>query len=272
MAAAASFECGFPNFSNTWWEPPFTYCDFIHLFDFITITLVVFLICDADQGTPFLPLPPDVDQERRDPERLVAIERLLDVRDALEERDRMPESYKSGAGYEGKLYVKVILDLIQELADYEKESNAVEATEETLLNTIAWALPTEAGAEASPLPVTEPTSPARPARCILAYGPEGTPVGMALYFYSYSTWRAKPGIFLEDLYVRQSERKKGYGNLLLKALAKEVVAMGGGRLEWNVLKWNEPSIGFYQSIGAQRMDDWVGMRLDREGLEKLASS
>ena len=95
---------------------------------------------------------------------------------------------------------------------------------------------------------------------------------MALYFYNYSTWRAKAGVYLEDLYVRQSERKKGYGSLLLKALAREVVAMEGGRLDWVVLKWNEPSIRFYESIGAKRRDDWVGMRVDREALVKLAES
>lgn len=95
---------------------------------------------------------------------------------------------------------------------------------------------------------------------------------MALYFYNYSTWRAKAGVYLEDLYVRQSERKRGFGSLLLKALAREVVAMGGGRLDWVVLKWNEPSIRFYESIGAKRMDDWVGMRVDREALVKLAES
>lgn len=95
---------------------------------------------------------------------------------------------------------------------------------------------------------------------------------MALYFYNYSTWRARPGIFLEDLYVKQSERKKGYGKRLLVELAKEVEAMQGGRLEWNVLKWNEPSIKFYESeaIGAQMMSEWVGMRVDGEGLPKLA--
>lgn len=94
---------------------------------------------------------------------------------------------------------------------------------------------------------------------------------MALYFYNYSTWRSKPGIYLEDLYVKLDQRKKGYGKRLLVELAKEVNAMGGARLEWSVLKWNEPSIKFYESIGAQAMNDWVGMRVDNEGLTKLAS-
>ena len=93
---------------------------------------------------------------------------------------------------------------------------------------------------------------------------------MALYFYNYSTWRAKPGIYLEDLYVRAGERGKGYGGRLLSELAKEVVQMGGGRLEWSVLKWNTPSIEFYEAIGAMKMDEWVGMRVDGEGLKKLA--
>lgn len=99
---------------------------------------------------------------------------------------------------------------------------------------------------------------------------ESPVVGIALYFYNYSTWRARPGIYLEDLYVKQSERGKGFGKRLLVELAKEVVAMEGGRLEWSVLKWNEPSIKFYESIGAKMMSEWVGMRVDGEGLTKLA--
>ncbi len=94
---------------------------------------------------------------------------------------------------------------------------------------------------------------------------------MALYFYNYSTWRARPGIYLEDLFVQPASRGKGYGTLLLTELAKEVVAVNGGRLEWSVLKWNEPAIKFYDSLGARKMDEWVGMRVDGENLAKLAS-
>ncbi len=162
-----------------------------------------------------------------------------------------------------------IIELIRELADYEHELDAVEATEATLLATIAFA---HDGVESiSTAPNTEPTSPSRPARCLLLFNEEGKPAGMALYFYNYSTWRAKAGIYLEDLFVRPTERKKGYGKRLLVELAKEVVATNGGRLEWSVLKWNEPSIKFYESIGAQMMNEWVGMRVDRERLTKLAS-
>ncbi|KAI9163895.1 N-acetyltransferase ats1 [Paramyrothecium foliicola] len=165
----------------------------------------------------------------------------------------------------------IILSLIQELADYERESDAVKATVETLQNTIAFAPSDAPIPNTSSVPNTEPTSPSRPARCLLLSRPEdGETVGMALYFYNYSTWRSRPGIYLEDLYVRPTERNKGYGKRLLSELAKEVIAMDGGRLEWVVLKWNEPSIKFYESIGAVAMHDWVGMRVDGAGLEKLA--
>lgn len=169
--------------------------------------------------------------------------------------------------------VPAILDLIRELADYEKELHSVEATEAKLLETIAFA-PADGPADVSAtgnIPVTEPTSPSKPARCLVLTNPEGATVGMALYFYNYSTWRARPGIYLEDLYVKQTERKKGYGKRLLVELAKEVVAFQGGRLEWSVLKWNEPSIKFYESIGARMMNEWATMRVDGDGLTKLAT-
>ncbi|KAK3323109.1 N-acetyltransferase-like protein [Cercophora scortea] len=162
--------------------------------------------------------------------------------------------------------VPAILSLIRELADYEHALSSVEATEAKLLSTIAFAPSSSSSTDASEL-----TSPTKPARCLVLTSPDdGAVVGIALYFYNYSTWRARPGIYLEDLYVKQSERKKGYGKRLLVELAKEVVAMQGGRLEWAVLKWNEPSIKFYESIGAQMMNEWVGMRVDGDGLTKLA--
>ncbi|RYP78819.1 hypothetical protein DL769_003114 [Monosporascus sp. CRB-8-3] len=164
--------------------------------------------------------------------------------------------------------VPIILELIRALADYEHELDAVEATSETLSATIAFA-PSGVTSTATS-PDTEPTSPTRPARCLLLFNERGEPAGMALYFYNYSTWRARHGIYLEDLFVRPSERKKGYGKRLLVELAREVEASGGGRLEWSVLKWNEPSIKFYEAIGAKKMDEWVGMRVEREGLTKLA--
>lgn len=173
--------------------------------------------------------------------------------------------------------IPAILGLVRELADYEHELASVEATEEKLASTIAFApselSPGEPTTDARGQPITEPTTPLRPARCLLLYAPghDSTPVGMALYFYNYSTWRARAGIYLEDLYVTPRERNKGYGKLLLVTLAREVVAMDGGRLDWSVLKWNEPSIRFYEDvIGATRQEEWVGMRVDRDALVKLA--
>ncbi|KAI0188607.1 acetyltransferase [Xylaria flabelliformis] len=162
-----------------------------------------------------------------------------------------------------------ILLMIRELADYEHELDAVEATEAKLGATIAFA--PDNVESTSTAPNTEPITPTRPSRCLILFNEKDEPAGMALYFYNYSTWRSKAGIYLEDLFVRPSERKKGYGKKLLVELAKEVVAMDGGRLDWSVLKWNEPSIKFYESIGANAMNEWVGMRVDREGLTKLAS-
>lgn len=167
------------------------------------------------------------------------------------------------------------MQLIQGLADYEHEPDAVQATHSKLLSTIAFATEKKAlGAASVALPTTEPISPSRPARCILVVPNDDTrqePVGMALYFYNYSTWRACPGIYLEDLFVAPSHRGKGYGKALLVQLAREVVQMKGGRLEWSVLKWNEPSIKFYESIGAKMMNEWVGMRVDGKALDELAA-
>jgi GNAT superfamily N-acetyltransferase len=144
----------------------------------------------------------------------------------------------------------------------------VEATEASLLETLAFAAPdVESTATA---PNTESISTARPARCLLLWNEKDEPVGMAMYYFTFSTWRSRPGIHLEDLYVRPTERKKGYGKRLLVELAKEVVSMEGTRLEWIVLKWNKPSIDFYESIGAEMMNEWVGMRVDRDNLTNLA--
>jgi GNAT superfamily N-acetyltransferase len=154
--------------------------------------------------------------------------------------------------------IPTILELIRELAEYEHALSDVQATPALLSQTIAFA--------------GQPTSATRPARCLLLITPQQTVAGLALYFYNYSTWRAAPGIYLEDLFVRETERRKGYAGLLLAQLAKEVVEMKGGRLEWSVLKWNRPSIEFYEgeAVGAAMMDEWVGMRVDGEALVRLA--
>lgn len=97
------------------------------------------------------------------------------------------------------------------------------------------------------------------------------PVGFAVYFFNYSTWLGKNGLYLEDLYVAPEQRGTGAGFALLRHLAKIAVANNCGRFEWSVLDWNEPAIKFYRSIGAEPQDEWVGYRLTGRPLEELAN-
>ncbi|KAI4689674.1 uncharacterized protein J4E88_003029 [Alternaria novae-zelandiae] len=160
------------------------------------------------------------------------------------------------------MHVPTILALIKELALYENASDKVDSTEEILTRTLAHYDPSTS------------TFSEGFARTLLLSDPDGTVAGMALYYYNYSTWTGVPGIYLEDLFVKESYRKKGYGKRLLKELAGEVLKVGGRRLEWSCLDWNEPSLKFYESeiIGAQRKTAWVGLRVDGDALEKLARS
>ena len=98
------------------------------------------------------------------------------------------------------------------------------------------------------------------------------PVGFAVYFFNYSTWLGKHGLYLEDLYVSPQHRGSGAGKALLKYLAKIAVSRNCGRFEWSVLDWNEPAIQFYKSIGAKPQDEWVAYRLTGKALEDLANS
>ena len=166
--------------------------------------------------------------------------------------------------------VPVILQLIMELAEYEKTLHEVLATTESLRTTLSFpSSSSETGwtpgyAKAfliapSPAEVTNDT---------------GKPlvVGMALYFHNYSTWTSAPGIYMEDLFVRSSFRGKGYGKALLAELAKECLRLNCKRLDWSVLKWNRPSIDFYLSdtVGGKVMEEWQGIRVEGEKLERLA--
>jgi GNAT superfamily N-acetyltransferase len=101
---------------------------------------------------------------------------------------------------------------------------------------------------------------------------QGEPVGFALYFNNFSTFKGKPGIYLEDLFVKPEHRGKGYGKALLQYLAKEAVANGYARFEWSVLDWNQPSIDFYESMGAVLMNEWKICRVSGDALIKLAQS
>jgi GNAT superfamily N-acetyltransferase len=100
----------------------------------------------------------------------------------------------------------------------------------------------------------------------------GAVVGFALFFHNYSTFLARPGIYLEDLFVEPEHRGKGHGKALIVALAKLAVERNCGRVEWSVLNWNEPSIQFYLNLDARRMDEWTVYRLSGEALAKLAAS
>ncbi|MFD2167171.1 GNAT family N-acetyltransferase [Thalassotalea euphylliae] len=101
---------------------------------------------------------------------------------------------------------------------------------------------------------------------------DNEPIGFAVYFFNYSTWLGRHGLFLEDLYVTPSQRGIGAGKAILKHLAQIAVSKNCGRFEWNVLDWNTPAIKFYQSIGATPQDEWVGYRLTGDALIKLAES
>jgi GNAT superfamily N-acetyltransferase len=145
--------------------------------------------------------------------------------------------------------VPEILRFIRELAKYERLADRVVASEDDLRTSLF--------------------SPQPAAHVVIAdYREE--PAGFALYFQNYSTFLAKPGIYLEDLFVRPHMRGKGIGRALLVHLARLVRDRGFGRLEWAVLDWNEPAIGFYRRLGAVPLDDWVGFRLAGKALDDLA--
>lgn len=144
-----------------------------------------------------------------------------------------------------------ILRFIRELADYEKALHEVEATEETVGTSIFG--------DGS---VTH----------ALICERDGEAVGMAVYFFSYSTWQAKNGLYLEDLYVTPEARGLGAGKALLRRLAQIAVETGCGRFEWSVLDWNEPSIRVYEAIGAEPQTEWIRYRLAGETLAAFARS
>ncbi len=98
------------------------------------------------------------------------------------------------------------------------------------------------------------------------------PIGYAVYFFNYSTWLGKPGLYLEDLYILPEHRGSGAGKIFLKYLAKIAVSRGCGRFEWSVLDWNEPAIRFYKSLGAEPQDEWIIYRLTGDNLLKLADT
>jgi GNAT superfamily N-acetyltransferase len=106
---------------------------------------------------------------------------------------------------------------------------------------------------------------------LVAEGGGGLVVGYAVYFFTYSTFRARPSLYLEDIFVLPERRGQGAGAALFRACAREAVALGCARMEWQVLSWNQPSIEFYQRLGARQLDDWLPFRLDGEALHSVGA-
>jgi GNAT superfamily N-acetyltransferase len=146
--------------------------------------------------------------------------------------------------------VPTILRFVRELAEYEREPEAVVATEVSIHESLF-------GQDAV-------------AHGVIAEE-NGESVGFAVYFFNFSTWLGRRGLYLEDLYVRPEKRGSGVGRQLLMHLARIAVERGCGRMEWAVLDWNEPAIGFYKSLGAVPLEEWTVFRLTGEALRNLAS-
>jgi GNAT superfamily N-acetyltransferase len=147
--------------------------------------------------------------------------------------------------------IPVVLELVHELAVYEKEPDAVEATEQMLADALFGAAPV--------------------AFCHVAEA-DGEVVGFALWYVTFSTWKGRPGLWLEDLFVRPAARGSGMGRALLQALAQVCVERGYARFEWWVLDWNVDAQGFYRSIGARPEDEWTVWRLDGDALAHLGQA
>lgn len=145
----------------------------------------------------------------------------------------------------------LILRFVTELARYEKAEHEVLATEADIKTSL----------------FSEHSS----THAVICYL-NNQPIGFAVYFFNYSTWLGKNGLYLEDLYVSPEHRNIGAGKALLKHLANIAVSKGCGRFEWSVLDWNEPAINFYKSIGAVSQDEWIGYRLSGQALTTFANS
>jgi GNAT superfamily N-acetyltransferase len=147
--------------------------------------------------------------------------------------------------------VPIILELIRALATYERAPNEVRATEDQLVDVLFGKKPA--------------------AEVLLAFE-DDNPIGFAVFFHNFSTWLGRPGLYLEDLFVKPEHRGKGYGRGLLVHLGKIAHDRGCGRMEWAVLNWNEPAIEFYKKLGAKSLDEWKIFRLNREGIARLAEA
>jgi GNAT superfamily N-acetyltransferase len=147
--------------------------------------------------------------------------------------------------------VPLIVALVRELAEYERLADQVVATDEDFARSLF-------------------STPPRAHAVIVET--DGKPAGFALYFYNFSTFLGRPGLYLEDLYIRPEFRRLGLGQAVFKYLAQKAVAENCGRMEWWVLDWNEPALRFYRQMGAEPMSDWTVQRLTGDSLRKVAES
>ena len=144
----------------------------------------------------------------------------------------------------------VIASLVRELAEYEKLAHEARATDVDFAREL---------------------DSSNPVIHVLIAEWDGTPVGFALYFFNFSTFVGRPGLYLEDLFVRPAQRSNGIGRALLRALARVAQDRDCGRMEWAVLDWNEPALRFYQSLGARQMNEWIIHRLTPSEISRLAA-
>jgi GNAT superfamily N-acetyltransferase len=145
--------------------------------------------------------------------------------------------------------IELLLDMIRELAEYERARERAVGTEELLSEALFGPDPS--------------------AEAVIAEL-DDEPVAFALFFRTFSTWVGRPGLYLEDLFVRPAHRRGGIGRALLAHVAGIAVERGYGRLDWSALTWNTPALDFYAALGAERMDEWVGLRLEGESLARVA--
>ncbi|KAF4465137.1 n-acetyltransferase ats1 [Fusarium albosuccineum] len=157
--------------------------------------------------------------------------------------------------------VPLILRFIKEAAEEQAPGATVAATEDRLSKTLHFGLPS----------ADNLVSPTRFAWALLIHAPDGKAAGILIYLYNYSTWTAAPGVCLEELYVVPEYRRHGYARMLVEAMASAARAAGCVKMDWVCLQDNERALGFYRKLGAKSMEDWVVLKVDRDGIERLAN-
>ncbi|CAG7989206.1 unnamed protein product [Penicillium salamii] len=156
--------------------------------------------------------------------------------------------------------VPLILQFIKEAAEDQATGTTIAASEDSLANTLHFGPPSDG-----------PVSSTRFAWAILIYSPAGSPTGLLIYFHNYSTWKAAPGVCLEELYVVPEYRRHGYGRMLVEAMASAAQKAGCVKMDWVCLQDNLRALNFYDKLGATKMEDWAVLNVDKSGMEGLAA-